>query len=77
LTIKVEGLQVFLIGNIDSKTVRDFEISIFSDKLLFLSTNPFDFKIYKDGVRVIVDVEYQGIVTNNFVIGKFLLKYIN
>ncbi|OYT29665.1 hypothetical protein B6U98_01690 [Thermoplasmatales archaeon ex4572_165] len=77
LNITVEGLQVFLLGKVDSRTVKENEISLFSDKLVYLSVTPFDFEIFNYGVRVIIDKEYKGILNDHLVFGKFVLRYLN
>jgi hypothetical protein len=74
--ININFTQVWLFGKIDNKVVGNEDISFLADFLILFNLNPFNLTIYQNGKYVFVDKEYSGILTNQFIFGRFNLKSI-
>jgi hypothetical protein len=76
LSVQAKYTPVWLFGSIDSKNIRDMNISFYADRLLLLCVFPFKIEIYPQGVFVIVDSEYKGVLTEEIIAGNFYVKSI-
>jgi hypothetical protein len=74
LEVSIDKMTVWLFGIIDSKTIKEEEISFYADRLLEFSARPFLFETYPYGVYMVVDKQYQGLLTERIVIGKFVKR---
>jgi hypothetical protein len=77
LYVEIENNKVFMFGIIDSKTIKENEISLDEENLLLFSLKPFNLIRYNQSVYVYIEIDYLGIFTNNIIIGKFNIKEID
>jgi len=74
LDVNVAKSEVWLFGKVENITLKKSEIRFNTNKVILVSFKPPSFKFISSDIYMIVDDEYSGIVTNNFIGGKFIKK---
>lgn len=75
--ITVEWQQAFIIGKIVDKVETEDTTELTAGFLIYLSSDPFKFKIYRSDEKIVVSNEDSGFIGNNFVLGRFKTGYIS
>lgn len=76
LTVNITATKAWLFGIINNKTVQSNYVEFETKSIFYLSTNPFEMKIYNKGVHFSIQ-KLNGIITNSYVAGKFNILEIS
>ena len=73
---KIQFTSVLLLGLISDVNESEDFTSFNANLLLWLSFNPFDFKICSSGEEIIISDDYQGLIYEPLIIGSFMAAVI-